>query len=575
MFLFLAAAVLAGAGAAQRPEVARTRALPEGAPAALALVDRDDLLRHAAYLASDELAGRYTGTSGQARAARYVAEHFEKLGLEPLGDPSEDGSRSYFQRYTVERLSVDAAASELVVGEERFARGYAVLPGGLAARSVALAGPWVLEGPGRDEEAPSLGERIPLVLLRTPALHADRPELEFMAAFQALARVRGTVRKLGARGASVVVFATLDDDAGLASVLNYIALHPDKPLVRKGRAGGMASMGRMVVGGGADAPLLVFLSAAVSERLLGRFGLDDQETRARYFGAEREEVLAAARPVEGSLRLELAFEPEAEVENVVAVLRGADPELAEEAIVFSAHMDHMGVRMDGRIFHGADDNASGTAGLLEIAEAFARGPDRPRRSIVFLSVSGEEEGLWGSAHFAAHPTWPLEKIVANVNSDMIGRNGPESGPDEVTATPSYRHPAYSTLGRTAAELGPRLGLTLSVGDKYYQRSDHYHFARRGVPVVFFCDGEHEDYHRVTDVAGKLEGDKMERIARLAFWTGYRAAMSDARPRRLGRHTDWLGEPRARRKSGRTPEKASASAGKRAVKESGGEKIKIP
>jgi Zn-dependent M28 family amino/carboxypeptidase len=223
---------------------------------------------------------------------------------------------------------------------------------------------------------------------------------------------------------------------------------------------------------------------------------------------------------------------------VVAVWRGSDPKLRDEAIIYSAHMDHVGVRMDGEVFNGADDNASGSAGLLAIAGAYANAKEKPRRSIIFLSVSGEELGLWGSQYYSDNSTWQLDKIVANINTDMIGRSGPESGPDEVTVTPSYRHAKYSTIVRDSVGFAKQLGVSFTSGDKYYQRSDHYNFAKKGIPVVFFCSGEHEDYHQVTDTVDKLDGAKMERIARLAFWTGWHVATVDPVPRGLGRQKKW-------------------------------------
>ena len=229
---------------------------------------------------------------------------------------------------------------------------------------------------------------------------------------------------------------------------------------------------------------------------------------------------------------------DARASNVCAVLRGSDPKLKHEAIVYSAHMDHVGMRMDGDVFNGADDNASGSAGLLAIASAFANSLQKPRRSIIFLSVSGEELGLWGSRYYSDNPTWQLDKIVANINTDMIGRSGAESGPLEVTVTPSNRHVKYSTIVRDAARFGEQLGVTFQSGDKYYERSDHYNFARKGIPVVFFCNGEHEDYHQVSDHADKLDGDKMQRIARLAFWTGWHVATTDEAPRALGKQERW-------------------------------------
>jgi len=216
--------------------------------------------------------------------------------------------------------------------------------------------------------------------------------------------------------------------------------------------------------------------------------------------------------------------------NVIGTMTGTT--LPNEIVVISAHYDHIAG------CQGADDNASGSAGLLAIATAYANAKTRPRRSIIFLSVSGEELGLWGSQFYADNPTWQLDKIVANINTDMIGRSGPESGPQEVTVTPSYRHVKYSTIVRASVSFAKELGMSFTSGDKYYARSDHFNFAKKGIPVVFFCTGEHEDYHQVTDTVDKLDGAKMQRIARLAFWTGWHVASADKAPSGLGRQPHW-------------------------------------
>jgi Zn-dependent M28 family amino/carboxypeptidase len=176
---------------------------------------------------------------------------------------------------------------------------------------------------------------------------------------------------------------------------------------------------------------------------------------------------------------------------------------------------------------------------MAIAKAFVSTGKAPSRSVIFLSVSGEELGLWGSAYYSDNPTWDIDNIVANINTDMIGRNGPESGAMDVTVTPSNRHRMFSTIVRDSAKIGEQMGIKFTSGDKYYQRSDHYNFARKGIPVVFFCNGEHKDYHQVSDHAEKLEPGKMQRIARLAYWTGYQVALAKERPRKLGRSKNWL------------------------------------
>lgn len=218
--------------------------------------------------------------------------------------------------------------------------------------------------------------------------------------------------------------------------------------------------------------------------------------------------------------------------NVVAIYRGGDPTLRNEYVVLSAHMDHVGVGRPVRgdsIYNGADDDASGTSALLEVAEAFASMPQRPARSILFLGVSGEEKGLLGSEYFSDHPTVPIGSIVANVNIDMIGRNEPDS----VVVIGKN----YSSLGevvhRMTAEHAALLGL--GAGDDrwpdegFFGRSDHYNFVRKDIPAVFFFAGPHADYHQPSDEVDALDTDKAARVARLVFLTSHAVATTPQRP----------------------------------------------
>lgn len=219
-------------------------------------------------------------------------------------------------------------------------------------------------------------------------------------------------------------------------------------------------------------------------------------------------------------------------QNVVGILRGRDPDLRKTFVVYSAHMDHVGVGApDARgdsIYNGADDDASGTAAVMEIAEAFASLPEPPLRSVVFVTVSGEETGLHGSAAFVRGRTVPAGAMVADLNIDMISRNEP----DRVVVI-GLR---YSDLGDRVTGVAashPELGLTVLddpwPDERFFFRSDHYNFARAGVPALFFFAGVHEDYHRPSDEADRIDADKAARIARLAFRTGLGVAQTRAAP----------------------------------------------
>ena len=217
--------------------------------------------------------------------------------------------------------------------------------------------------------------------------------------------------------------------------------------------------------------------------------------------------------------------------NVVAVLPGRDPVLAREYVAVVAHMDHVGVGRPDRgdsIYNGADDNASGTAGLLALADAFGALPQRPARSILFIGTSGEERGLLGARWYAEHPTVPLGSIVGLVNLDMIGRNRPDSvylngwGKSEISDL-------VQRLAAEHRELGLAAGPDLEDRPVTPADSDHWPFQRRGVPYIFFYTGAHPDYHRPGDEPSRADPDKASRVAQLAFYTMQELANAPGRP----------------------------------------------
>jgi Zn-dependent M28 family amino/carboxypeptidase len=215
--------------------------------------------------------------------------------------------------------------------------------------------------------------------------------------------------------------------------------------------------------------------------------------------------------------------------NVVGIIEGTDPVLKNEYVVFSAHMDHDGVRAGARedsIMNGADDDASGTVGVIALAAAFSTAP--PKRSLIFLTVSGEEKGLWGSDYFAGHPPVPIAQVVADLNMDMIGRNWR----DTIVVIGKEHSDLGATLNRVNAahaELGMHAIDDLWPQEYFYYRSDHFTFARRGVPVLFFFNGVHGDYHQPSDSPDKIDYEKESRIIKLVYYTGQEVANAAGRP----------------------------------------------
>jgi Zn-dependent M28 family amino/carboxypeptidase len=251
--------------------------------------------------------------------------------------------------------------------------------------------------------------------------------------------------------------------------------------------------------------------------------------QVKALGGAQLQVHARIEPVERS-----------SAPNVVGILEGSDPTLKNEYVVFSAHMDHIGVagprgsggcraRGADSICNGADDDGSGTAAVVEIAGAFASLNPRPKRSIIFLNVSGEEKGLWGSAYFSDHPAVPITSIVADLNIDMIGRNWK----DTIVAIGKEHSDLGATLNRVGAahpELNMRPIDDIWPQENFYFRSDHYNFARKGVPILFFFSGTHADYHQVSDSPDKIDAEKESRVAQLIFYLGVEVANSAARPK---------------------------------------------
>ncbi|MGH7465815.1 MAG: M28 family metallopeptidase, partial [Longimicrobiales bacterium] len=261
-----------------------------------------------------------------------------------------------------------------------------------------------------------------------------------------------------------------------------------------------------------------------AKQIFRQAGLDLDAVRTATEPATLDGVTLALRtPVGGS---------SVEVPNVVAILPGSDSVLSREYIVFSAHIDHVGVgtpdESGDSIYNGADDDASGTTAVLEIAEAFADLAQPPARSIMFVLVSGEEKGLLGSQHFVGDPPVPVAQMAANINIDMIGRNAP----DTVVAIGQD----YSSLGpaiQRVAGAHPRLGLTVAPDlwpeEQLFFRSDHFSFAVKEVPAIFFTTGLHDDYHQPSDEPDTINNDKLTRVARLLFLFALDLANAPERP----------------------------------------------
>jgi len=444
--------------------------------------------------------GRYTPSPELEEAANYIAGQFRSFGLKPGGDAG-----GYLQRYSVNQIVPDTAKARVAIeGGPTWRLGHEVM---YQFRSGLPAGP--VTGPA-------------VVVTGTPPAPPADPGVKGAIVI--------AVAPAGAAGASLrQATAALMPliQGGAAAVIVALSV-PDSVWAAMGRLQSRPTS-ELSWEPSALPPLLLVRDPEIAP-VLTQQGLDLAALRG---AAEAPFTVTPLPNLHLTVDLARTAIQSVSAPNVVGILEGSDPQLKNEYVVFSGHMDHVGVgRPDARgdsIYNGADDDASGTTAVIELAEAFAQLSPRPKRSLIFLTVSGEERGLWGSGYFTAKPPVPMSQIVADLNSDMVGRNWKD------TIVVIGRQ--HSDLGETLARVNAahrELDMTaiddIWPEERFYFRSDHYNFARRGVPILFFFNGVHPDYHRPSDEPSKIDAEKESRIIKLVFYLGLQVADNPERPK---------------------------------------------
>ena len=468
-------------------------------------ITAEGVRHHIGVLADDSMLGRATPSPQLEQVARYVAEQFRRFGLKPAGDTG------YLQRYTVAQRVVDTQASAIRIagaapatlrpGTDVYLLRFTPLP------TRELSGPVVLFTGTPDSANPLAGADVQgawaaIIGTATPQGIAINPEWVM------------AVLRAGAVGWMVV------------------SNRPDGQW--QNRLARTSAPTRTVEGVTADAGPGAGAFEIRDATAAATLGIDPPALRAQTSGwtARRLPTVTITYLVK---ERELA---RASAPNVIGVLEGSDPKLKNEYVFFTGHMDHIGTPGAGEgcvakgadsICNGADDDASGTAAVIEAAGAFALLAPHPKRSLAFMTVSGEERGLWGSQFFSEHPTVPLANVVADLNSDMVGRNWK----DTIVVIGKEHSNLGATLNRVAAA-HPELRMTpiddIWPQERFYFRSDHYNFARKGVPILFFFNGTHPDYHQVGDSPDKIDAEKASRIVKLVFYLGLDVANATERPK---------------------------------------------
>lgn len=466
-----------------------------------ALIEPKVLKENLTIISSDALEGRLTGSRGQKMAAAFIADHFQKLGLKAINNGS------YYQpfnlyTYRQENVSIKSKSNSFTMGTDVVYYGSAD-SGGDREYEVVFA------GLGTDAELAqiSVSNRVVLVL---------STDISF-------SRIGPMLMKLTNAGAISVLLCSTVADEQYKTFMQELQ--------------GTLSDGRMgLTRAQTGEPQLFFVSKPVVESLFGNF-----EKLRRVATEPRKNALKKIRPVKAVFNTKIT-EDVVRTENVAGYLEGGDKK--DEVLVITAHYDHIGLSGDAAdpVNNGADDDGSGTVMVMQLATAFAKAKEDghgPRRSILFMTVSAEELGLYGSEYYTdTQPLIPLDRTVVDLNIDMIGRWDEEH---------IGKEPYVYVIG--ADKLSSELQeINVRNNDKYtklvfdytyndenhptnlYQRSDHWNFAKHRIPVIFFFDGIHEDYHKPSDEVGKIDFDILARRGRAVFYTAWEVANREDRIR---------------------------------------------
>jgi len=508
----------------------QARVLPDAVRAAANRITAERLKLDLDFFASDELLGRNTPSPGFDKAADYIVSRLAKAGLKPFGDEG-----TFYQRYEMHDLQIDAAAASLEIDGKRFALGSDfvvrsfVAPISGAFPVVYVGHGWVIPAAGVDPYA-GLELKGKIVLAHGP--RALPRGIEVPQLGRITVGATNVVAEAARRGAAGVVFIPhgLTDDEWTAmrgQIVGRRELVPPVPSVYSA----------------APSTALLLSSAAVEALLSGeRIAGGELMTRGNEANYPASFDL--------SKRVTLTLPARTTVHrpyNVVALIEGSDPVLKNEYITIESHLDGaVGTREVGgdRVYNSADDNASGSAANLSIAEQMMAGP-RPKRSLIFIWDSGEEQGLWGTRHFVGNPPVPLDRIVTHINIDMIGANrapgSPDSGEANVTGPNEVLLIGPRVLSASADALLERvnaeymklvLDRSWDSADKefFYPRTDAGPFLERGILTIGFTTGIHGRYHLPADEARALDPKKMEGIARTVFASVWALAETPDRPR---------------------------------------------
>jgi hypothetical protein len=488
------------------------------------------LKEHLTFIASDELEGRDTPSRGLDIAAMYIAQHLGSWGIKPAGDGG-----TYFQKFPLRRAKVDVDNSRVNINGQSFAYGAdfltSLVASNISGAGVVFAGNgWVVKSKNINPyQGIDVKDKIVVVVNALPK----------GVTFNDL---KGPV---GGDWMSPPYYAQMN---GAKAVINFPTfgnlVNWESTRWNQSDKGGVEF--------GKHESSIKIPSITLSPRAIASLFQGEKFSATNLFNKAAAGDSLEAFDLKPSKVVNITTGVKSEnihSQNVVGVLEGSDPVLKNEYVAIGAHYDHVGTNPfwpgEDKIWNGADDDGSGTVAVVAIAEAMAKGP-RPKRSMLFIWHAGEEKGLWGSEYFADNPTVPIGSIITELNIDMIGRyQNPGDEDPKNKALPKQGEIFLIGSRMMSTELGELSDgvnkgfLNLSFNFKYddpndpeqfFYRSDHFNYAKKGVPIIFYMDGSHADYHQVTDSIEKINFEQMEKVARTIMATGWELANRPARPK---------------------------------------------
>lgn len=461
------------------------------------LLSQERYQKNVERFASDDFEGRATGSAGQRAAGTLIVNHFKKIGLEPVGD-----EKTYYQRFfvTTNRQQTVKPTSTLTIegpaGKKEFhpreATPFNFSGAGEAAGPVVFVGySLTAEEQGYDDYA-GMDVRGKIVLGFRHSPGESNPKSMFATVQQKVPTFERKARSAQNAGAAgLILVQDMNHEKDEPFAFNASAPESKIPVFQMQR----------------DLVIEWFKSANYDLAKMQR----DIDTEGKPHSVELKGLVAKL-----DAQIQRSGGGQLPTENVVGLLRGSDPELSKEFVVVGAHYDHVGFGHygtfpgnKGKLHPGADDNASGSCGLLELAAALAAEKPHPKRSILFIAFSGEEMGLYGSKHYVESPIVPLKDTVAMVNMDMIGRS--VDGACEIAGTGSAKE--WEDL---TSKFNQDIGLNLSFDPTIPNDSDHYPFAQKNIPVFVPFTGFHPDYHKPADTSDKINFKDAIRILKLTL-----------------------------------------------------------